>query len=41
VKQVIVYAAILLALTISMWLIPSMKSRLAVFMPHEANSHFD
>jgi hypothetical protein len=41
VKQVIVYAAMLLALTISMWLIPSTKSQLTVFIPNEANSHFD
>ncbi|WP_280951933.1 hypothetical protein [Phyllobacterium brassicacearum] len=40
-KQVSVYAALLLALTISMWLIPSTKSRLAAFIPNEANSHFD
>jgi hypothetical protein len=40
-KQVVVYAAILMALTISVWLIPSTKSQLAVFSPREADSHFD
>jgi hypothetical protein len=39
VKQI--YAAILLTLAISVRLIPSTKSQLAVFSPNEANSHFD